>query len=401
VLLLPVGAAVRGAMGGISMSGEKCTSFSVEDNIRRREARLRELRDAASAVEARLREVARQAGSLVAASEMPAFAADASEATLRQYGIDAAALIEKIEARLLRRSMLQQLDAHQNIGGAEAWNGPAEAAKPADEAPKGRAERAKLAERLANRVTEPSADEAERIQLLASRLVACENAQRASDIEEELRHTIIQSNRAADRRLDDSRRAATLLDELRGLSGEAVAAARNEVESALAEHRPLSDADLERVAHVRDEAIERSDQEYAMDVLREELINVGYDVPVESFTTAMASGGALVVRDQRNPDYGIKLTIDRSRDEFGMVAVRLDDGSSYSPLQQQHDKQAEDDFCGRHTQMRARLERAGIASHLRRHYPSGVRPLEVIKVQVGQAQEAAEHDAPISRPFSR
>lgn len=382
------------------MSGEKCTHYSVLENARLREARLRNLREAAAAAGEKLREIAGRAGAL-AGEEMPASADKDSETELQRYIAAAGEMALKLEARLRRRDALRHLDSLSSGGTAGSWSGPAEAA-PAEVQRKGddaaRQGRSALAARLLGRLEDSSQARTDALQTLVSKLIDSDDQTRAARIEDELRHAVVEANAEAKRERDRARVAQQLLDSLRGMTGVSVEAARRDLEAMLADRRAVPQSLIEATELARRDALERIDREYALEVLREELRNAGYEVPDRPFDVAVAAGGEIVLPDARNRNYAVKLDVDPARAQFGMAVVRFDDGRPRSPLQARRDREVEDDFCERHARVRDALRNAGIDNSLVRHFPSGFRPVQTVaaprKAEPGHAEERQERSKP-------
>lgn len=129
-----------------------------------------------------------------------------------------------------------------------------------------------------------------------------------------------------------------------------------------------------------EEAAKASTQALAADIVKETLVDLGYDVaPIEE--TLFAKGGKVYFRKAGWKDYCVRLTVrpDENKMNFNVVRIGVQDLSS-----READIEAENAWCSGYQQFVDTLASRGLDTELTRHLPVGA-----VRVQAVSADEVS------------
>ena len=144
----------------------------------------------------------------------------------------------------------------------------------------------------------------------------------------------------------------------------------------------------QRVENVVTRATEASDRAYALDVITEELENLGYVVEV-GFETASAQGSEMLLhKPGMEDDYHVSLQAEAGTSLLHTKMVREDGGRSAG--RERTDHQMERSWCQDFAAALAAAERRGVRGRLAKRVAAGEVPVETIAPLEGRSKRKSK-----------
>lgn len=385
------------------MSGPKCDSYYVEAQ-RVREQRMKALRAAASEADKRLAAVTKKArdveadcGVVIAAALNPIPQLPSDEGSPEDFEghisqvhcliAEISAQIERAEGVVQLRTLLSSAVHAEQVSD---WSGNLHQSQPVSRTsslPNESDRRDETVQRILNRlIGNVTEEEQGKIENILREFYDAATLTRVEVIEAQLRLTVQIINDRFLKIQEEKTVASILLAELVGLTGSEVESIREELQAVMDRRVPMPRKAAERVALARKRAERKMADEYAGQVVRQELQRLGY-VLGANFETMFTEGGEAVLQSPEQGEYGVQIAVDASCGMMNMEVVRLTESASISdPERRLRDKEAEEKWCANHDSLLAALRSRGVKGRTIKNTPAGERLVPHIQGNAHSAQ---------------
>ena len=296
-------------------------------------------------------------------------------------------VVEHTARAILRRAATLAGMAEVRTG-FDAPDGQAGAAAPAaaSAVPPGAAKRADIV-RVASRLQPgATASERESVARAAERVLSAGSQIEARNRLADMRERVRQANKAVPSRRKQATEAARLLQPLAHAAADAATQPlREDLLQVVAGSAPLTDMLRERARQAATELQRAADRRYVRECVTESLAELGYAVD-EGFQTAVVKDGILQVTRGDWKAHGVRMRLDRDKQELRAVVVRTEEGGRDAD---RVDAERERQWCAAQEKLKVMLAAKSITFEVRSLTAPGSRPVRLVQDRPARAGAAA------------
>ena len=312
---------------------------------------------------------------------------DALEAVIR----DLTERVAKVRGAYAQQSALFNIRTSLQAAGSRAAVSSAQEEKAQQEERELRRYAEEVSRLLETLAAEVSHEDRTAIEQRAQETVELSLASRRRVLLTQLRLDIQRANAAGQERQRMVEQAEQWRERLLGLEGTEVEQLDQTLRQVVEEQASLPADMAQRVENVVARATEASDRAYALDVITEELENLGYVVEV-GFETASAQGSEMLLhKPSMEDDYHVSLQAEAGTSLLHTKMVReASDSKERSAKRRRTDHQMERSWCQDFAAALAAAERRGVRGRIAKRVDAGEVPVETIAPLEGRRKRKSK-----------